>query len=127
MSKFLKIAYKMADRSGADKYKLAALVVRGGAIVSSSTNLGRYGRCAERRALRPHLDLEGCTLYVVRAKGYVSKPCGKCMRAIAASGIKWVVYINELRQVEEVKLGTVAMVPLAPVFQAERYPEIERW
>jgi deoxycytidylate deaminase len=127
MSKFLKIAYKMADRSGADNHKLAALVVRGGAIISSSTNLGRYGRCAERRALRPHLDLEGCTLYVVRAKGYVSKPCGKCMRAIAEAGIKWVVYINELRQVEEVKVDNVSMIPLAPVFQTEQYFVNERW
>ena len=126
MDRFLKIAFKMAQASDGN-HKLAAIAVRGGSIISSSVNLGRYGRCAERRALRPHLDLEGCTLYVVRANGYISKPCGKCIRAIAEAGIKWVVFINEDRKVEMIKVSDLQIMPVTPIFNNTEYFVQERW
>lgn len=106
MDKYLRIAYRIVEEhDDSDFHKLAALVVRGGAVVSSGVNLSRQGRCAERRALRPNQDFEGCTLYVVRANGRISKPCKNCMKAINESGVKWVVYINADQKAEVMRVG----------------------
>lgn len=104
MSRWLSIAFKMAERSTHPKHQLAALVVKGGAIISAAVNLHRRYRCAEARALRPHLDLEGATLYVVRANGRISKPCPNCARMIEKARISEVVYIDSMRNAVKEKV-----------------------
>lgn len=105
MDKYLNIAYKLAIENDKEpRHSLAAIIVKGGAIVNVGVNLERQGRCAERRALRPNQDFKGCTLYVVRSNRRISKPCSKCMQAIVNAGIKWLVYINQEQKPELVRV-----------------------
>jgi deoxycytidylate deaminase len=92
----LRIAYKAARRSKHPQHQLAAVVVRGGAVVSVAVN-GPPGRGhAEARALRPHQDYAGCDLYVVRLRGRkTSRPCQRCLTKIVASGIRRVTFTDE--------------------------------
>lgn len=94
MTKLLDIAYKATKGSTHPIHQMAAVVMRGGAILAVESNLGRRGGHCERRVLRPHQDLTGATIVVVRANRGVSKPCCSCMNAIAAAGIKKVVYVD---------------------------------
>lgn len=104
MSKFLKIAFKIAAQSPHPHHKMAAVVVKGGAIISSAPNIGRWGHCCERRALRPNMDYKGATLYVVRSNRRISKPCEACWKLIKESGIKSVVFVNIDAKIEKVRV-----------------------
>jgi len=73
--------------------RMAAVVVKGGSIISAEVN--RLQKHAERRALRPHADLEGASVYVARSNGLISRPCKECMDVIIASGISKIVYVNK--------------------------------
>ena len=95
VSRWIAQALKVASRSTHPRHRLGALVLRGGHVVASACNTGRWHRCAERRALRPHGDWVGCTLLVVRLGGRCSKPCLGCQLAIKEAGIKEVFYVNE--------------------------------
>lgn len=93
--RFLAIAYKVAARSTHKNHQLGAVVVRGGSIISFACNHAQWGKHAEARALRPHMDLEGSTLYVVRRNWRCSKPCSMCASFIREAGVSTVVYIDE--------------------------------
>ncbi len=79
--------------------RMAAVAVAGGRVLSTAVNVARAysppwapGKHAEVRALRPHLDLAGCTLYVARRNGLASRPCDQCWAACVAAGVDRVVY-----------------------------------
>lgn len=101
MSRFLRLALRVSRHSTHPRHQLGAVVVRGGKVLSQACNLHRWGRCAEVRALRPHLDLRGSTLYVARSNGRMSRPCARCMEAIRASGVGAIVYLGWDRNVRE--------------------------
>jgi deoxycytidylate deaminase len=94
MTRLLNIAYKATRLSTHPFHQMAAVVARGGSILAVEPNLERLGAHCERRALRPHLNLAGATIVVVRANRGVSRPCPRCMAAIRAAGIKKVVYVD---------------------------------
>lgn len=104
MKRILLIAYKASQASTHPIHRMAAVVVRGGQVVSTAHNLARLGAHCELRALRPHLDLRGATLVVVRSNGYCSRPCPRCRRAIAEAGIKKIVFVDEQRRVTVEKI-----------------------
>lgn len=83
---------------------MAAIVVRGGAVISKAANLHRMDCHAERRTLRPHVDYTGADLYVVRSNLGISKPCPECMKVIVESGVKNVFYFNKEKQIEKMRL-----------------------
>jgi tRNA(Arg) A34 adenosine deaminase TadA len=107
MKRFVNIALKKARGSTHKCHLMASLVIRGGAILSSATNLrGNSSNFhqsfaplwhAEKRALMPHFDFSGATLIVVRIGNGCSRPCPNCYEAIKAAGIKKVGYVNEDR------------------------------
>ena len=77
--------------------RMAAIVVRGGCVVSRATNL--VGTCypgkhAEVRALRPNRCYDGAVLYVARRNGLSSRPCPLCWNASVEAGISRVVYAD---------------------------------
>lgn len=79
--------------------RMGAVVVSGGRVLSTAVNIARThhapwtpGKHAEIRALRPHQQYAGATLYVARRNGLASRPCEDCMRAIRAAGVSRVVY-----------------------------------
>ncbi len=73
---------------------MAALIIRGGAVIAARANLQAWGRHAELRALGAVRDARGCTLVIVRAEFRMSKPCAVCQQAIKARGISRVVYCD---------------------------------
>lgn len=108
MSRFLDLAYRVAlkdwsKRPMSEKSKrMAAVVVRGGQVLSFATN--HHHRHAEARALRPHMDYTGATVYVMRLNKKVSKPCPECQNALKAAGIRKAVYVNLTCSVESLTL-----------------------
>jgi pyrimidine deaminase RibD-like protein len=74
---------------------MAAIVVRGGAILSVGVNRGWHH--AEQRALKPHRNYVGATVVVARENGGISRPCAKCMEKLRAAGIAEVTYVDRER------------------------------
>lgn len=99
MGKWMRCALRVAQDSDHPKHQLGCVVVKGGAVLSCAANLGRRGRCAERRALMPHRDLRDATAYIARMNGGVSRPCPYCRKALQEAGISFVVFVDEQRQV----------------------------
>ncbi len=92
MNRYLEIALKLTGNSNAKHQRMAALVVRGGAIFGSGFN--RNYDHAEKRALRPYEDYSGATIYVMRHNRGCSRPCNSCQQLIINAGIKRAVYIS---------------------------------
>lgn len=94
-SRVLRQAHKLAKTSGHHRHRMAALLLRGGAVVSAEAN-GAAGRGhAEARALRPHLDARGTHLVVVRLNGNgSSRPCAECTTKIQSSGVARVSFVD---------------------------------
>ncbi len=69
--------------------------MKGGAILAAEANGSQGEGHAEERALRPHRNFEGATLYVIRLDGKkVSRPCYHCTRLILKSNISHVVFFD---------------------------------
>lgn len=94
MNRWLKTAYKVAEHGvhRVRAYQLGCVIVRGGQVISAEPNY--IMNHAEERAIRPHHDYSGATLYVVRRGGGISKPCKVCRAIIESSGISKIVYIG---------------------------------
>ena len=90
--KFLNLAREISRSSTSIQQKMAAIVVNSGKIVSIGIN--RNFAHAEARALRPHMDLKGCDIYISRWNGRTSKPCPDCQDKILAAGINRCYYID---------------------------------
>jgi len=78
---------------------MAAVLVRGGAILAKATNKNTWGAHAEKRALhkaRFYLDteFEGATLYIARDSEKISKPCASCLSLIKQLGIRKIIYAS---------------------------------
>ena len=91
------------------KYRLGAVLVRKGKVISVGTNIRRNhpdvcddpmsqsGICAERVAIkRAGTNAEGSTLYIARVgkcgDPLLAKPCSRCVEAIAKAKIKRVIF-----------------------------------
>jgi deoxycytidylate deaminase len=90
--RYLELAHKLTSRSSAIQQRMAAVIVRGGAVISQGWNRG--WNHAERRAIRPHMDYTGATIYVMRHNGRCSRPCLDCQDLIIRAGIKRAVYVS---------------------------------
>jgi tRNA(Arg) A34 adenosine deaminase TadA len=99
MERWILRAFKLAQHSPHPNHQMAAIVVKGGSVLSKAYNLERWYRHAEVRALRPHLNLDGATIYIVRGNGGISKPCPMCMQAIKESGISQIVYYDRNKKI----------------------------
>jgi deoxycytidylate deaminase len=103
----LRIARQHARRSNHPQFRLAALVLRGGNIVSIGWNKDHLH--AEHTALNRawRSDLEGSSLLVVRLKKSgtfgMARPCPDCMQRIHTAGIKKVMYTNEVGELETIR------------------------
>jgi deoxycytidylate deaminase len=94
MNTFIELAYKTTEKSNHPKHQLGCVITRGGAVLSVAANRWDWGKCCERRAIRPHCDYRGAVLIVVRSNKKMSKPCSACRIAIEKAGIKKIVYID---------------------------------
>lgn len=97
MTRWYLLALELTRRSSypVPQKRMAAIIVRGGALVSRATNIAGLvwpGKHAEVRAIRPHMCYDGAVLYVARANGLASRPCHACWNAARQVGISRVVY-----------------------------------
>jgi pyrimidine deaminase RibD-like protein len=93
--KFIRLANKAAEESKHHQHLMAAVVTKGGAVLSMEANAESGRGHAEARALRPHHDYRGATIYIVRLNGRrVSKPCPNCTKKIKDAGISTVVFTD---------------------------------
>lgn len=99
------LAMRLTRRSTHRRHALAAVVVRGGRVLSAAANGRQQNSCAERRALRWKRASTGCfagaELYVARSNGLCSKPCPSCRDAIVRAGIRKVYFVNRDGHLEE--------------------------
>lgn len=95
MKRYLRLANKTATESKHQQHFMACVVVKGGAVLAMEAN-GEAGRGhAEARALRPHRDFRGSTVYIVRLNGKkTSKPCPGCTKIIKEAGVASVVFTD---------------------------------
>ena len=90
-TKFLELAREISKESTAIQQKMAAVVVKAGKVISIGINLKE--KHAEARALKRHMDYEGCDIYVSRWNGRISRPCPSCQTKIIKAGIRRAYYI----------------------------------
>jgi deoxycytidylate deaminase len=101
---YLRAAFKAALKGSHPHTKVGALLVKGGRVLASSSNMSRPYGCmnrgyhAEERLLR-NVDATGCILVVVRLnkrdkKATMSRPCSKCWPLVERSNVKKIVFIN---------------------------------
>ncbi len=101
------VALRHTRHSTHHKHKMAAIVVRGGRILSVAANTNMPHGHAEARAIKRGIDYAGATVIVARGNLLISRPCPKCMAVIEAAGIKKMVYADRLgRLVEETTCQT---------------------
>ncbi len=94
MNRWLALAHKLSFDSCHRREQMAAVIVRGGAVLSLASNHSkRYGH-AEARALSRAKDVEGATVYVMRKNKLTSKPCPNCRQLLIEAGIAKAVYVN---------------------------------
>lgn len=103
MKKWIKLALKIAEQSSHNKYRMGAVIVSGGRVLSSASNFGRLGHknyCghAEARAIRKAGNCVGATIIICRIGMGISKPCSRCMRIIQNAKIDNIVYFNHYQQ-----------------------------
>lgn len=89
-ARFYEIALRLSKKSPHKQHRMAAVVVRGGAIVACATNGNKWKRHAEIRCLK--FGVSGDMIVVARAGNRMSKPCSMCLHAIKEAGIKRIVY-----------------------------------
>jgi len=102
--RFLAMALKTAAKSTHPQHRMGVVVTKGGAVKSTACNLTTWGSHAERRAVRPHMDMEGCTVYIIRKNLRCSAPCPLCREALIEAGIKCIIYYNENHQIHRENL-----------------------
>lgn len=109
----LRIASKLAERSDF-RYRLGAVIVKGGCVISTGFNKIRYvkGRIERKNEISLHAEqaailaiihrldaLAGSTIYVSRVRSdgshAMARPCPYCMRLIQSVGIKKMVYTTD--------------------------------
>ena len=101
--KYLHLAREISKQSTSIQQRMAAIVVRSNKIISVGIN--RKDSHAETRALRPHMDLRGCDIYVMRHNGRISRPCPNCQAKVIKAGINRCYYIGLDGSIVEERLG----------------------
>ena len=105
--RWIDIAISISLKSKHPKYKMGAVLIKGGSIISGACNGSTLGKHAEVRAISLAKKTDGCTIYVARSDKGISKPCSHCLYAIQEAGIRYVVYLDQLGKIQKVKSDRV--------------------
>jgi tRNA(Arg) A34 adenosine deaminase TadA len=104
--RWLRLAILQAEQAPHAQWRVGAVLVRGGSVLSSGFNryrndpslveLDGVSYHAEEAAIRRAGDPDGATLYVARIKRDgdlgMAKPCQKCQQIILDTGVHTVVW-----------------------------------
>lgn len=104
MTRFVNLALEVSEESNNKHFKLGAVVVKGGRVLSKAANKGWND--AEARALRPHVDFSGATIIVMRRNRRTSKPCASCMEKIFKAKISNIIYTNRDGEIVKERIYT---------------------
>jgi deoxycytidylate deaminase len=110
--KFIKIAIREAAKSDHRQHHMAAVLIKGGNIISVGHNSGHlHGEhTCLNRAWRT--DVSGSTVLVVRVRRNgtlgMAKPCPLCMQRLVQAGIKKVTYSTNSGTFETMKLSSMS-------------------
>ena len=118
---FLRQAAKQAFYSNHHRFRLGAIVVKSGRVLSQGTNISKKGPAtppyresihAEVVAIRNAKITEGGTLYVARLSSLdhmaVAKPCEYCVEHMLENGIQRVVFSVSNNHAESYYLDTIS-------------------
>lgn len=104
-----KLAVKLAEQNQ-NKFKLGAVLAKGGRVISTGINLNRTHPLAQRYSKKPigyHAELaaclrgremtQGCTIYICRVlkkdgKLAMAKPCPCCTQILQLFGVDRIYY-----------------------------------
>lgn len=122
-ARWINRAIKVASTSNYSRWYMGALVVKGGAVLSSAVNSaknhptlmtpadienGRGSYHAEIAALRGCGDPSGATIYIARVTptGLVgcAHPCSNCMKNLIDADVKQIVFTDYWGKVGSIKL-----------------------
>lgn len=104
--RWLRLAILQAEQAPHAQWRVGAVLVRGGSVLSSGFNryrndpsvveLGGVSYHAEEATLRRAGSPEGATMYVARVKRDgdlgLAKPCNKCQQFLLDAGVHTVVW-----------------------------------
>ena len=119
----IELAIRTAHLSDHPRFRLGAVIAKGSRVLSLGTNkekksprstnphTNQHGWTihAELAAILPLSEdnLRGSTIYIARilksGKRGCSRPCINCMRLIHEAKISKIVFINQAREIEEIK------------------------
>lgn len=98
MRRWYDLALRLCRESQHSK-RMAAVVVRGGNVLSCGVNRKERYQHAEIRALRKKGDFAGATIFIARDGNRMSRPCDMCLDIIRKAKIRQIVYANWDREV----------------------------
>lgn len=117
---FLRLAAKVAAISDHHRFRLGAVVVKSGRVLSQGVNVAKKGPDtpphresihAEVNAIRGVTDPAGSTIYVARLDSFdnmaLAKPCEYCIKHMEANGIYRVVFSVSENDAESFDLDSV--------------------
>jgi len=104
--RWLRYALQQAEQAPHDRWRVGAVLVRGGSVLSTGFNryrndpaqveFGHASYHAEEVALRRSGDAEGSTIYVARVTRSgllgLAKPCPRCTDMLITEGVSTVVW-----------------------------------
>lgn len=97
-NKYINIAARKAMQSPS-KYKMGAVIVRGGHIKAIAFNGRHENEHAELRAINKAGDISGATIYIVRVRpnGHfgMARPCPMCWLELKQAGVKLAVWSTD--------------------------------
>lgn len=117
---FLRQAAKQASYSNHHRFRLGAIVVKSGRVLSQGVNIAkkspftppcRESIHAEVTAIRNAKSPDGATIYVARLNSFdkmaIAKPCEYCVEHMIANGIQRVVFSIDNANAESYYLDSV--------------------
>lgn len=118
---FLRLAAKTAAISTHHRFRLGAVVVKSGRVLSQGVNVAKKGPDtpphresihAEVNAIRGVNNVEGSTIYVARLDSFdamaMAKPCEYCIHHMEANGIARVVFSVSENEAESFYIDSVS-------------------
>ena len=118
---FLRLAGKVAAISDHHRFRLGAVVVKSGRVLSHGVNVTKKGPetpperesvHAEVNAMRGVASLQGATIYVARLDSFdglaLAKPCEYCIHHMMENGIARVVFSTSENDAESFYLDSVS-------------------
>lgn len=117
---FKSLLISLSEKSTHHQHKLAAVLVKGGAVISAHMNNNHIHaeHATLNRAWRS--DIASSTMIVVRVKSNgsfgLAKPCSVCLKRLGQAGVKKVLYTNVVGDLEAMKVPPVT-TKVAPTYR----------